>query len=626
MERVLTTRKVTSYWNHIKLDRSIPIEIQMETEEKVLKNITKIDLPSNPVRIRNKELQRSLYSCRNIIPFVESIMNDVSFIIDHDIFIGLLNNEGTLVCSSNRSKVGLCCSDSAAFVQSNSAWMKSLFAGNALQINSVHGGQSGGFAILDNDDLMQYLLYARNDSGPLSANSWNVLYLATQLIQQHYSTLQLLEENTLQFVRAITDPALLLDVNLNVVTANEPCLKLLDIDYSNPSSELFNISLISNYRHITNLASILTAEHRIVIKTRNKFMTCDIKNRQLIENPYGKQLLLLFDKALNAGSNWSAENHLTVGSSNFDTIIGNSPSMQKIKSLAKQVAKSSCTILIEGDTGTGKELLVEAIHMESGRKGRFVAVNCGGIPSELLQSELFGYEEGAFTGAKKGGKLGQIELADGGTVFLDEIGEMPIEMQVSLLRFIQNKTINRIGSETSRKVDVRIIAATNRSLKNEVKQGNFRKDLLYRLNVISFQIPALKERREDIPLIANYLLENLCYQYDAPIMKISDQAMNVLMNYNWPGNIRELANVVERAFLLRQNEELVFDDILRADEANNEILDRTIILDNTEKEIIEKYLEIYQGKISLTANALDMTRQTLYRKIKKLNINREAFS
>ncbi|MEA1961480.1 MAG: sigma-54 dependent transcriptional regulator [Bacillota bacterium] len=296
--------------------------------------------------------------------------------------------------------------------------------------------------------------------------------------------------------------------------------------------------------------------------------------------------------------------------------------MNRIKSIAKRAAKSSATVLIEGESGTGKELFAEAIHQESQRTGQFTAINCGGIPSELIQSELFGYEEGAFTGAKKRGCAGKFEIADGGTVFLDEIGEMPVDMQVSLLRFLQDKTVTCVGGHTSKKVDVRIVAATNRNLKDEVSKGNFREDLYYRLNVINLQIPPLRDRKQDIPMIVNYLLQRLCEAEGESEITINQQAMEGLMNYDWPGNARELENAIQRAFILRQDDELDFDQssiTTKTEGCKKDTIDATI--SNVEKEAIEKTLKAYNGNISQTANALGITRQTLYRK-KTLNIER----
>jgi transcriptional regulator with PAS, ATPase and Fis domain len=350
---------------------------------------------------------------------------------------------------------------------------------------------------------------------------------------------------------------------------------------------------------------------------------CRITHRQPICTSYGTHALFLFNRLSNTGRHLQL---ITADSPKdaFASIIGNSPQISELINQARKAAGYKATVLIEGESGTGKELIAQAIHKESGRSGKFIAINCGAIPSELIQSELFGYDEGAFTGAKKKGNPGKLEMADKGTVFLDEIGEMPLDMQVNLLRFLQDKTITRVGGNQSHKIDVRIIAATNRNLKEEVEKGNFREDLYYRLNVIHLQVPPLRERREDIPVLAHFFVEKLSQEYgiDEPI--ISAAAMRTLLDYDWPGNVREMENQIERAMILSAGYELRFDNLISSVSDNAEGIEGiTADKERIEKEGIENYLRQYQGNISHTAKALGITRQTLYRKIKSLNIQRE---
>ena len=230
----------------------------------------------------------------------------------------------------------------------------------------------------------------------------------------------------------------------------------------------------------------------------------------------------------------------------FEQVIGKNEKFMKIVAYAKKIADSKSTVLITGESGTGKEVFAQAIHNYSIRKDEpFIAVNCGAIPRTLIESELFGYEDGAFTGAKKGGNAGKFEIAEGGTIFLDEIGEMPIDMQIKLLRVIEAGVITRIGSSIEIPIDVRIIAATNKNLKNEVENGNFRKDLYYRLNVLPIYLPPLRERREDIPEFINYYMEKTAEKLNKQAINISEEYMKYLIDYDWPGNVRELENVIE---------------------------------------------------------------------------------
>lgn len=320
----------------------------------------------------------------------------------------------------------------------------------------------------------------------------------------------------------------------------------------------------------------------------------------------------------------------------FDDIIGNSEEIHKAVKIAKRAAKSSSNVLLEGESGSGKDMFAQAIHNQSNRKGKpFVAINCGAIPKELIASELFGYSGGAFTGAKKDGKPGKFEMADGGTVFLDEISEMPLEQQVNLLRVIQDKRITRIGGEKEIPVNVRIICATNKTLMDEIKKGHFRQDLYYRLNVISLKIPPLRKRKQDIPMLFNYFLKQgkaLC-----EIERVDPQVINYLTNYDWPGNVRELQNVVERMLNLTEDKCLGVENLppelcpwsLRvteeisspqmADNINDvrEQIQKTKI-DEERKEFLS-LLEQCDGNISRMARVLGVNRSTIYRKIKRYN-------
>ncbi|MCX8084457.1 MAG: sigma-54 dependent transcriptional regulator [Calditerrivibrio sp.] len=232
--------------------------------------------------------------------------------------------------------------------------------------------------------------------------------------------------------------------------------------------------------------------------------------------------------------------------------IFRSPYMTQIFSIAKDVAESEATVLITGESGTGKEVLARFIHEHSKRKGDFVAINCAAIPESLIESELFGYERGAFTGAVNR-KEGKFELAEGGTLLLDEIGEIPINLQAKLLRVLQEKEIERLGGTKKQKVDVRIIATTNRNLREEVKNGNFREDLFYRLNVINIEIPPLRERKEDIEPLTLFFIDKYCSINKKPLKKLSKDALELLLNYDWPGNVRELEHTIERAVILSKD-------------------------------------------------------------------------
>lgn len=310
----------------------------------------------------------------------------------------------------------------------------------------------------------------------------------------------------------------------------------------------------------------------------------------------------------------------------LDSIISESKVMEELKEITKRAAKTNSNVLVLGESGTGKELFAHAIHNNSRRiEAPFIKVNCGAIPFELLESELFGYEEGSFTGAKKGGKIGKFKAADGGTIFLDEIGDLPMNMQVKLLRVLQDREIERIGSNYSEKIDVRVIAATNKDLDKMVAEGMFRLDLYYRLNVVSIKIPPLRERKEDIPILSKYLVEKISKAENVRVDKISEDTLEYLKNYDWPGNVRELENILERAINFLETEVIIKPEHLPLKitgiTRNKQVKSLKSILEEVEKQSIIDSLIISKGNKTLAANILDISRTSLYEKILKYDID-----
>jgi two-component system response regulator HydG len=309
-------------------------------------------------------------------------------------------------------------------------------------------------------------------------------------------------------------------------------------------------------------------------------------------------------------------------------IIGRSPAMVRLLETVAQVAPSEATVLITGESGTGKEMIAGAIHFNSPRKdGPYVKLNCAAITETLLESELFGHEKGAFTGAHKR-KEGRFRQAHGGSIFLDEISEMSLAMQVKLLRVLQDREITRVGGEEVINVDVRLIAATNKDLLQEIEAGRFREDLFYRLNVVTLNMPPLRERREDVPLLAKHFLEMFSDKNRKTIKGFTPQAMDQFLRYDWPGNVRELMNAVERGVVLSGSEYLDIEDlplILKDETLEGEIPSKEVIpgdlpLDEVEKASILKTLELTGGNKSEAARRLGITRRTLHKKLKKYGV------
>ena len=312
---------------------------------------------------------------------------------------------------------------------------------------------------------------------------------------------------------------------------------------------------------------------------------------------------------------------------NVDSLIGKSQPMLRLKDTVRRVALGPSTVLIRGESGTGKELLAHSVHVGSNRcLGPFVKVNCAAVPENLLESELFGYVEGAFTGAKKGGQIGKFEQANGGTIFLDEIGDMPLLMQAKLLRVLQEKEIERLGDNRTRHVDVRVVAATNRPLEEMIKENNFREDLYYRLNVMALHIPSLCERIDDLKELTAHFLAKFNYSFGLNVTGLSDDARELFENYNWPGNIRELENVVERAFNLVDGHLIDIIHMPPYLQKFGKIKRRSVnkslpsLLEQVEKEAIADALSATNGNKMQAAKILGISRAWLYKKIAQYGI------
>jgi DNA-binding NtrC family response regulator len=346
------------------------------------------------------------------------------------------------------------------------------------------------------------------------------------------------------------------------------------------------------------------------------------------------ELVLVTEKALREAALRREVNHLRQAvhkEYSFHQILGKSKPMREVFDLIRRVADSPTNLLITGESGTGKELVAKAIHYNSDQKdGPFVPVNCAAIPEALLESELFGHMKGAFTDAKTD-KRGLFEEAQKGTLFLDEISELPLMLQAKLLRAIQEREIRRVGATRSVPVDVRIIAATNLLLTDEVKAKRFREDLYYRLNVIEIRLPPLRERREDIPLLVDAFLRKCAEANRKPLLGITEPALALLIDYPWPGNVRELENVVERAVTLTRGEKISPDDLpmvvqgARGDRrVVDDAADRTLPLVEVEKEYIVRILEKTGGNKYQAAQLLGIDRKTLYRKLAEIEGKRSA--
>lgn len=344
--------------------------------------------------------------------------------------------------------------------------------------------------------------------------------------------------------------------------------------------------------------------------------------------------------------NSSLRRRIEIERSERGTLIGNSAGMQRVRAMIEKVAETDATVLIRGESGTGKELVAREIHERNSvrKSGAFVAVNCAALPSELIESELFGHEKGAFTGAAAR-RVGKFEQADGGTLFLDEIGDMSANVQAKLLRALEERSIERLGGNDSIPVDVRIISATHRPLEQDIGAGTFRADLFYRLRVVTIELPPLRERREDIPMLAERFMRSGAERYSLPVRPLAQSTLKRLVEYNWPGNVRELKNAVERAVIVAEGSELTANDlpdeitsgpergsISTAAQSESGGIDVPFTADfredrrEFERRYISRCLEHTNGNVTRAAEILDMHRQSLQHKLRQLGLGRRYVS
>jgi DNA-binding NtrC family response regulator len=349
---------------------------------------------------------------------------------------------------------------------------------------------------------------------------------------------------------------------------------------------------------------------------------CDYLTKPFGNDQLEHALNRVFEVSQLKAENRSLRRNLRIKREHFG-LLGNSPSIRLLREKIAMIADSRGTVMLQGESGTGKEVAARAIHLAGGRReGPFIRINCAAIPESLLESELFGYERGAFTGAVQA-RQGKFELANGGTLLLDEISEMPFAMQAKLLRVLQEREFMRLGAKYSTRSDVRIIATTNRNLREEIEAKRFREDLYFRLNVIPLTIVPLRQRKEDIPLLTNHFVETFCAENNKPLLRVTESAMASLVQLDWPGNVRQLQNVIERAVIMNVGQELDEAILDLADEldsvAQDTLIQSNLTLKDMEQELILRKLKLTKGNRTLAAKELGISVRTLRNKLHLYN-------
>jgi PAS domain S-box-containing protein len=433
---------------------------------------------------------------------------------------------------------------------------------------------------------------------------------------------------------SISDGIILLDRDGYVLDINAAGATILGIDRE--GSRFRHVSELVDFRPV--ILDVLESEQgyierEFILHSPSRGRLHFIKSAIVIRNEEGEMIGVIDTfRKVDSVHNMIARFTGAKAKFSYHDIIGKDPLFMEAVHLSRLASGSSANVLLEGESGTGKEIFAHAIHKESARSnGPFIIVNCASLPLSLIESELFGYESGSFTGARREGFAGKFEQANGGTLFLDEIGEMPLDMQAKLLRVIQDKTFTRIGGSKEITVDLRIIAATNKNLQEQVWKGNFREDLYYRLNVLRIRVPSLRERPADIPLLVKHFLRKYALRDGKPIPTVEPEALQLLCSHQWPGNVRELENLVERLIVLNRKSLIGVKDLKpylgstqrEAQTGSIETVStshgRLRRLEAIEREEIRKALAICNGNVSHASKMLGISRNTLYRKMKQIS-------
>jgi len=612
-------------------------------------------LDYTPKLLTEEEIKIKRENNRNLIEKSLPVMKDINEVlsgISDSYVVALFDEEGDIIelmeKENDKIKMGHRCHEMNGTISALGIAIRTGQLAETIGLENLHSHAHNwhevGSAIFNYNKSIAGFLAVVNLKGSLSAIK-SMVSLGTRLIEAELIREQISDHNTPILLNIISQIAAAVDEHGRIVNANRKFLDRTGItrkeaigklitDYISGNSQMDNI--ISPSGGINELKNVIIKNSKPEEEGAEGIYT--VVRRVVMDDKNRPVSLLIFEDDIKSPAKKSAirDRQLSFSAITFNQIIGKSEEFIKVRDAALRVAKSSFNILIEGESGTGKELIAQAIHMESGATGPFIAINCGSIPKDLIHSELFGYEEGSFTGAQKGGKPGKFELADGGTLFLDEIGEMSKDMQVSLLRFLQDKIIVRIGGSRFKRVDVRIIAATNRSLSEEVALGNFREDLYYRINVIQLTLPPLRERKSDIPLLAEHMLSIIWKQFETGRKTLSDEVIHMLSAYNWPGNVRELKNIIERAFVFSEGEIItpdclpgyIRDITMDTSEKIKSSIDHSELskpagnLKDNEMVIISESLKKHNFNISKAAQELGIARNTLYKKIEEFGIKR----
>jgi transcriptional regulator of acetoin/glycerol metabolism len=616
-------------------------------------------------------LEELLERRKKLIAVARPFMDNLSSFVAASNFVVILSDErGYLMDAVGDSKV--INGDNGLYLHQGALWAEgeigsngvgtSLFLKKPFQVSGAehycqvhHPWTCSGAPIFDDDHRIIGVLEMTGLAEKSHLHTLGMVVAAVEAIhdqlriqEQNYELTMLNRELTLlnnrmtNIFSTVSDGVVVVNVQGDIKQANPVAEKIL----AKPGQQINGTSIRQYFERYDLIEEILITggaltDLELIIKSGMNATRCLVSAKPITDDRDSLTGGVIFINPINKIKNLINRFSGAHATFTFEDIIGNGRAFNKATSLGILAARNSSNVLLTGESGTGKEMFAQAIHNRSGRqRGPFVAINCGAIPRELVDSELFGYTDGSFTGARRGGRPGKFELASGGTLFLDEIGDMPLEQQVSLLRVLQDKTITRIGGDQAMVVDVRIICATNKNLPTEVVKGNFREDLYYRLNVISISLPPLREHPDDIPLMFKVFCERTCRRLGISNPQVDQMVITRLQQYGWPGNVREFQNVVERMVNIANGQAIGMEhlpeellsrqpvarntDMPSHPEPINITKERKIIKEQLAEREQEEILDLfhqYKGNITQVARGMGISRRTVYRKLNKLHVD-----
>lgn len=643
-------REIRSKWEELhrnqQLIKELPMDIQDSWQRSMQYHID-YRMKTNPYICTNRELGALQENSAHLISLALPIMENLSRFVAGTGFVVLLADATPCALKVIGDRDALAWATKTHLVE-GSMWQENLLGTNAGSLAkdlgrpvSVYGYEHFSLFAVSSAASCSPIIYHNKIIGIIamvapfarvSNHTLGMVVAASNHIESAL-TLNKISEYNRVIMESMSEGVLVVDTNGKITYINKNCADILGQNVAFlTGNNIYTLlgNLEENQYFINSLVRGRTmTDESVVLSLGKRKIRCNITSTPLESpdsNDSGTVIILRESRRIGRliGSN------IGKAKMSFDDIMGKNREFQQVIRNSKAAARSDSNVLLLGESGTGKDVLAQAIHNASPRRDHpFVAINCAALPRELIASELFGYEEGAFTGARKGGNMGKFELADQGTIFLDEIGDMPLDLQASLLRVLEEKSVMRLGGSKINMINTRVIAATNKDIEAALERNTFRRDLFYRLGVIRIKIPALRERKDDIPLLARYFADSICRRINIPAKSLNPEVIEAFKEYEWPGNVRELQNILEGVIQLSDKDDISLDLVkdylitIPEEEKSRQkehTEQKALTLDELEKHLILQYLAESDNNKNETARKLGISRRTLYRRLGKYGL------